>query len=80
MCKPIFHTKRGDLTRYALACGYTQMRGTNEAYVRLEQISSNGTLRVFASGRHVRKEIYCGQSLRDARRALKGFDLEYSPS
>jgi hypothetical protein len=73
---PNLHTKRGKLTRYGLACGYTETRGTSEAYVRLEQICSNGALRVVASGRWLRKEVYAGSRLAEARKAFRTFDLE----
>lgn len=39
--KPI-KRKNGNITRYGFALGYVQIKGD----VRLEQISSNGTLRV----------------------------------
>jgi hypothetical protein len=77
---PKMHNSKGEITRYALACGYTDTRWNGnyrdgDACVRMEQIYSNGTLRVVASGRWLRKEVYCGSSLRDARAAFRGFPL-----
>lgn len=68
-------TKKGRLTRYGLACGYIEKRGTDEANIRLEQICSSGTLRVIASGRWVRASIYCGRDLAAARKAYDSFHL-----
>ena len=70
-----FYTARGRLTRYGLACGYVERKGNDEAGVVLEQICSNGALRVMQRGRWGRKELYCGQSLHDARKAFDGGPL-----
>jgi hypothetical protein len=64
---PVFKNKDGTLTRYALACGYIEKRGTDEAYVTLEQFSSNGALRVHVGGRWAREDIYVGPNLKSAR-------------
>jgi hypothetical protein len=70
-----FYTKRGELTRYALACGYIEKRGTDEAYAKLEQICSNGTLRVIVGGRWYRGDwLYHGTNLTDARKIFKNCD------
>lgn len=62
-----FYTKRGFLTRYALACGYVDRRGNG---ARLEQVSSNGSLRVYGPGGPC---AYIGYSLAAARRAFMAF-------
>ena len=69
--KPVFYTKAGQLTRYALACGYIERRGPkNERSVTLEQICSNGALRVVAHhGDGIHREVYLGPSLKNARAA-----------
>ena len=72
--KRMFYTRRGFLTRYALACGYVEIRGDAESGVRLEQVSSNGLLRVAGTGRWLRHDIYNGPSLRDARHAFMAFN------
>ena len=73
--KSRFYTKAGWLTRYALSCGYVQIRGTDESGARLEQISSNGTLRVAGDGRWIRGEVTSYHtSLAAARRAFATMD------
>ncbi len=67
---PKFYTKSGRLTRYALACGYVEKKGDDEAGAVMEQLCSNGVLRVMQRGRWGRKELYCGPSLWAARKAL----------
>ena len=70
-----FYTKRGFLTRYALACGYVEIRGNDESGVRLEQISSNGTLRVVGTGRWIRGELdYFTMNLTEARKRFMSVD------
>lgn len=70
-----FHTKAGWLTRYGLACGYIEKRGTDESYIVLEQISSNGTLGVQVSGKWYRGiSSYTGPDLKTARRVFRKTD------
>ena len=69
-----FKTRRGDLTRYALACGYVQLwprsaRDGFEAQRRLEQYAATNVIRVYDS--KARQEIYCGTDLQLARKMLK---------
>ena len=72
MVAPMFHTKDGWLTRYALACGYVERRGTDEAYAKLQQICSNGALEVIVGGRWYRgPPIYRGLSLTEARKVFR---------
>jgi hypothetical protein len=72
---PKFYNKDGSLTRYSLACGYIEKRGTDEAYVTLEQISSNGALVVRLGGRWLREWVYTGPSLMSARYWFRKVDL-----
>jgi hypothetical protein len=78
MKEPVFYTKRNRLTRYALACGYIERGGTgDEAYKKLEQISSNGTLRVIVGGRYYRgPEFYLGSNLTQARKVFDNLNAE----
>lgn len=70
-----FYTANGWLTRYALACGYVEIRGDDESGVRLEQISSNGALRVIGTGRWIRSEnMWLGRDLKAARKAFRKFN------
>lgn len=62
--KPEFYTSDGHLTRYALACGYTERKGS----LRLEQICSNGALKVYNVETH--EVTYLGPNLKEARKAL----------
>jgi hypothetical protein len=69
-----FKTKRGDLTRYALACGYVQLwprsaRDGFEAQRRLEQYAATNVIKVYDSEK--RQEIYCGTDLAFARKVLR---------
>ena len=69
-----FKTKRGDLTRYALACGYVQLwpksaRDGFEATRRLEQYAATNVIQVYDS--EARQEIYCGTDLSFARKELR---------
>jgi hypothetical protein len=69
-----FTTKRRDLTRYALACGYVQLWPRNardgfEARRRLEQYAATNVLQVYDS--EARQELYCGTDLSFARKVLK---------
>ena len=71
---PKFKTLRGDLTRYALACGYVQLwpRSAHdgfEATRRLEQYAATDVIKVYDS--ESRQEIYCGTDLSLARKMLK---------
>lgn len=70
-----FYTADGWLTRYGLACGYVEIRGDDESGVRLEQVSSNGALRVIGTGRWIRGEnMWLGRDLKAARKAFRNFD------
>lgn len=70
-----FYTADGWLTRYGLACGYVEIRGDDESGVRLEQVSSNGTIRVAGDGRWIRGEkTTYHQTLKAARKAFRNFD------
>jgi hypothetical protein len=71
---PQTHTKSGRLTRYGLACGYIEHRGSHDAYVKLEQLSSNGTLRVHVGGRYVHEDVYTGPNLVAAREWFDSVD------
>lgn len=68
--EPKFYTARGRLTRYALACGYVEKAGTDEAGAVMEQFAATNVLRVMQRGRWGRKELYCGPCLWSARKAL----------
>ncbi len=69
-----FYTARGFLTRYALACGYVDRRGTDESGASLEQISDD-LLRVAGDGRWIREEATSYHtSLTEARRAFMALD------
>jgi hypothetical protein len=66
--KPLFVTAGGWLTRYALACGYIQQRGSGDQEVKLRQLPCGGAFEVFHRQGWTRQSF---TRLQEARRAFK---------
>lgn len=66
-----FHTKKGKLTRYALACGYVASFEHGEFSGRMDMPSpSAGVIRVIENG-DAWRIAYLGKSITAARRAFE---------
>lgn len=73
----LFRTKKGDLTRYALACGYVQRRsnefGGNDEDHKSVQLYMDGSVihvRVYRREDN-RREVFSTNNLTEARRVFR---------
>lgn len=76
--EPKFYDKRGNLTAYGFACGYTQKRETEnkENYLSLWKDSFVYSVTGFINGKRVYESF---DTLKEARKFLFAQDLKFIP-